>query len=236
MEPDGGAGQSDDDAAAGGMKPYYDYDGITIYCGDCRDILPTLEARSIDLVLTDPPYGIADIWNGGGGTGNGSWRFRATDTHAWDRETVDIVPELPAMATASVIRGGNYYPMPPTRCWFLWDKKQNDQWTTAQAEMAWTNVDRPVRMFRMSQAEFATEVQHKVHPTQKPLSLMRWCIAMVPGSPQTILDPFMGSGTTLRAAKDLGRRAIGIELEERYCEIAVKRLQQAVLPLEVAHV
>ena len=82
------------------MTPYYDDGQITIYCGDCRDILPTLEARSIDLVLTDPPYGIADIWNGGGGTGNGSWRFRATDTHAWDRETVDIVPELPAMATA----------------------------------------------------------------------------------------------------------------------------------------
>ena len=132
------------------------------------------------------------------------------------------------MADTVVIWGGNYYALPPTRCWFLWDKKQNDQWTTAQAEMAWTNVDRPVRTFRMAQAE-AHGGMHKEHPTQKPIELMTWCVAMTRAEPATILDPFMGSGTTLRAAKDLGRKAIGIEIEERYCEIAARRMGQEVL-------
>jgi hypothetical protein len=116
------------------------------------------------------------------------------------------------LARLSIVWGGNYYHLPPARCWLLWDKKQNDQWTTAQAEMAWTNLDRPVRVFRMSQVE-AYGAMDKQHPTQKPLKLMTWCIAMTQDdSIATVLDPFMGSGTTLRAAKDLGRKAIGIEL------------------------
>ena len=217
-----------------GVRPYYSDDSCLIIHGDCREILPLLEPNSIDLVLTDPPYGLGDKWAGGGGEHTkSSWRFDPSEAQSWDASTAEGVENIPAMATHTVIWGGNYYPLPPSRCWFLWDKKQNDQWTTAQAEMAWTNVDRPVRIFRMSQVVAHTEMGHKAHPTQKPISLMRWCIAMVPGEPQTILDPFMGSGTTLRAAKDLGRRAIGIEIEERYCEIAVRRLSQQVLPLGV---
>src|SRR5690606_11049245 len=97
--------------------------------------------------------------------------------------------------------GGNYYALPPSRCWFLWDKKQNDQWTTAQAEMAWTNVDRPIRTFRMSQVEAHTEMGHKKHPTQKPVSLMKCCIRMVNADVTTILDPFMGSGQRFEQRK-----------------------------------
>ena len=211
-------------------EPYFQDESCTIYHADCRDILPLIEP--VDLVLTDPPYGLGELWQGGGGSLKSSWRFHPSEAQSWDSSTVDGVEHLPKHGRSCVIWGGNYYPLPPSRCWFLWDKKQNDQWTTAQAEMAWTNVDRPVRMFRMSQAEFAT-YDCKEHPTQKPIHLMRWCITMVPGDPKTILDPFMGSGTTLRAAKDLGRKAIGIEIEERYCEIAAKRLSQMVLPLAV---
>jgi len=195
--------------------------------GDCRELLPLIEP--VDLVLTDPPYGLGELWQGGGGSAKSSWTFHPSEAQAWDTATVEGVLDLPSMGRNCIIWGGNYYALPPSRCWFLWDKRMTDNWTTGQAEMAWTNVDRPVRVFRMSQAEFATR-DRKEHPTQKPIDLIRWCITMVPGEPLTILDPFMGSGTTLRAAKDLGRKAIGIEIEERYCEIAARRLAQAVLP------
>lgn len=212
------------------MTPYYQDDHVTIYHGDSAEILPTITTP--DLILTDPPYGLGDLWQGGGGEATkSSWRFAPSEAMAWDSTTVDhVVLALPRMARHVVIWGGNYYPLPATRCWFLWDKKQNDQWTTAQAEMAWTNVDRPVRTFRMAQAEAHGTMHPKVHPTQKPLALMSWCIDMVRDPTiETVLDPFMGSGTTLRAAKDRGLRAVGIEAEERYCEAAVKRLAQEVL-------
>lgn len=211
-------------------EPYYDRDGITIFCADCRDVLPHLPP--VDLVLTDPPYGLDELWQGGGGSVNSSWAFDPKEAMEWDSDTVDCVTDLPTMAPMVVIWGGNYYALPPSRCWFLWDKKQNDQWTTGQAEMAWTNIARPVRMFRMAQAEQANEGP-KLHPTQKPIALMRWCIKMTRLETGTILDPFMGSGTTLRAAMDMGFSAIGIEKSERYCEIAVKRLQQSVMRLEI---
>jgi DNA modification methylase len=209
------------------MTPYYDEGGITIYHGDCLDVLPTLDRP--DMILTDPPYGLGDLWQGGGGEHTkSSWRFAPAEAMAWDGRTVDGVAQLTDAATYVVIWGGNYYPLPPTRCWFLWDKKQNDQWTTAQAEMAWTNVDRPVRMFRMSQVEAHTGM-NKAHPAQKPEALFSWCIAMVRADISTLVDPYMGSGTSLRVAKDRGIRAVGIEVDERYCEIAARRLAQGVL-------
>lgn len=206
------------------MTPYYSDDLVTIYHGDCREVLPDL--GTFDLVLTDPPYGLGDAWVGGGGTGKTSWRFDPAEARSWDGSIVEGVERLVDVGRHVVIWGGNYYPLPPTRCWFLWDKKQNDQWTTGQAEMAWTNLDRPVRMFRMAQAQAHTEMGHKMHPTQKPLSLMSWCISMVRDDAiHTILDPFMGSGTTLRAAKDRGLSAVGVDMDERYCEMAARRME-----------
>jgi site-specific DNA-methyltransferase (adenine-specific) len=211
------------------VTPYYSDDAVTIYHGDSREILPTLPRA--DAIVTDPPYGLGDLWQGGGGGAKSSWTFDPSEAQAWDGATVEMVPTLADAADSVVIWGGNYYALPPARCWFLWDKKQGDQWTTAQAEMAWTNVDRPVRIFRMSQVE-AYGSMNKEHPTQKPLALMSWCLEMMRLEPGAlILDPFMGSGTTLRAAKDRGFKAIGIELDERYCEIAARRMAQEVLAL-----
>jgi len=218
-------GQSSRIGAGVGMKPYYEHGGITIYHGDCREILPTL--GPVDLVLTDPPYGLGDKWQGGGGTAKTSWKFDPKEARAWDGSTVDAVNGLPEMAIECIVWGGNYYALPTSRCWLVWDKKQNDKWTTGQAELAWTNLDRPVRVLRMAQCEQANEGP-KNHPTQKPHKLMMWCLKWSQ-TDGMILDPFMGSGTTLRAAKDLGRKAIGIEIEEKYCEIAAKRMAQEVL-------
>lgn len=197
-------------------------DGIFIIHGDCREVLPQLPA--VDAVLTDPPYGIAGIWRGGGG-GASSWRIPATETHRWDTSTVDAVLHLPKLGEC-IIWGGNYYSLPPSRCWLIWDKRQPDTWTTGQAELCWTNLDRPVRVFRMSQAE-AYGRMGKQHPSQKPIELILWCMKWI--CKGCVFDPFAGSGTTLVAAKQLGRRCIGIEIEERYCEIAANRLRQEVL-------
>ena len=205
-------------------KPYYRDDACTIYLGDCRDILPLLP--KVDLVLTDPPYGIGhdgktkSTSNHGGHKG---YEFLGWDKLPPTDETLRLA--LGAGADA-VFWGANYFPQvfSASPGWFLWDKGQRiDQ---ADGELAFSTRRGPLRIFTLNRVALAQD--GAVHPTQKPEALMRWCLNFFPDA-ATILDPFMGSGTTLRAAKDLGRKAIGIELEEKYCEIAIKRLRQEVL-------
>ena len=205
------------------MKPYYETELGKLYHGDCLEIMPQLEP--VDLVLTDPPYGIEDIWKGGanGKGGNGLWKIKATETHCWDRLQCDAIEYIILLNKPTIIWGGNYYDIPPTRCWFIWDKKTPDTFTTAQAEMAWTNFDKPTRVFRMAQCEAYGQMDKK-HPTQKPLKLIFWCLKWDDGN--LVLDPFMGSGTTAVACERLKRKWIGIEIEEKYCEIAAKRIEQ----------
>jgi DNA modification methylase len=212
------------------MKPYYDHGGITIYHADCREVLPTLADGSVDLVLTDPPYGIASVWKGGWGRGWSNARLQSVQRNKWDAKPPD--DELMALVLSkgkeAVIWGGNYFRLPPSRGWLVWNKPERN-FSLAEAELAWTSRDMVIRVFDYRRSDSGRQ-----HPTQKPLALMKWCLALFPDA-QMILDPFMGSGTTLRAAKDLGRRAIGIEIEEKYCEIAAKRLSQGVLPLYSFH-
>ncbi len=190
--------------------------------GDCREVLPLLPRA--DAIVTDPPYGLGDKWQGGGGSSKSSWAFDPSEARGWDGETVNAVLDLPSLAPEVVVWGGNYYALPPQRCWLIWDKKQNDAWTTGQAEMAWSNLDRPIRVFRFAQCEQASEGE-KYHPTQKPLALMAWCLKWVKG--RTILDPYMGSGTTGVACINLDRHFIGIERERKYFDIARRRIEAA---------
>jgi site-specific DNA-methyltransferase (adenine-specific) len=213
------------------VKPYYQDDAVTIYHGDCRELLPDLHA---DLVLTDPPYGIGERWSKSAMIGkNGSSRLWGKG-ETWDDAPPedDLIRLTVEAGDQAIVWGGNYFNLPPARGWLLWDKIQ--KFTGADAEMAWTNLDMPVRVFRMSRVEaFGNNAEVvKAHPTQKPTPLIRWCLGFTEAA--TVLDPFMGSGTTLRAAKDLGLKAVGIELEERYCEIAAERCAQEVLDLGVA--
>ena len=212
------------------MTPYYTEPGIEIYHGDCRDVLPGL--GPVDLVLTDPPYGIGEAAGKNASRGN---LAKSTDygNDSWDNEPVNwgLLWELLTLGKYACCWGGNYYPVPPSPSWLVWDKV-NGETDFADCELAWTNYGSAVRMIKhMWHGMLRKGREDRSHPTQKPLDVMKWCITRCPDEPQTILDPFMGSGTTLRAAKDLGRRAIGIEIEERYCEIAVKRLKQEVLAL-----
>lgn len=219
--------------------PYYERDGITIYCADCRDVLPHLPP--VDLVLTDPPYGInlnTDNSRFSGGTaGNMAKRGNGIGSANGQRIANDSGPFDPSFLTEygrdQIVWGWNHYPdkLPRGAC-LVWLKRNDDAFGSflSDAETAWMSKGHGVYCRRdLSNNAIANE---RVHPTQKPEGLMRWCLDFFPKA-QTILDPFMGSGTTLRAAMDLGRKAIGIEIEERYCEIAVKRLQQSVMRLEV---
>ena len=199
------------------VRPYYERDGIVIYHGDCREVLPTL--GPVDLVLTDPPYGI-------GFAGQPTkWQRRAgQQAEVWD----DAVPDVQWMLVygkQQCIWGANHFTLPKSRGWLAWIKPDAPP-SMGSVDFAWTSLDQPASF--ITQSIGATNAERCGHPTQKPLRVMRWCLGFFPDA-QTILDPFMGSGTTLRAAKDLGRKAIGIEIEERYCEIAVKRLAQEVL-------
>jgi len=207
------------------MTPYYDHAGITIYNCDCRDILPTLD--KVDLCLTDPPYGIKRFERG---IGKGDRMINKSLGTQFNNNVPDAdgFACLISMGIESCIWGMNNFALPTTEHFLVWDKEQTVD-NFASAELAWCNFKKPAKVFRYA---IHKHNHSKVggHPTEKPTELMRWCIGLA-DDPQTILDPFMGSGTTLRAAKDLGRKAIGIELEEKYCEIAVKRLQQEVLAL-----
>lgn len=207
--------------------PYYDDgNGIVIYHGDAREILPLLP--KVDLVLTDPPYGIGkDGQKPSDGKHGGR---KAYEFLGWDgqRPTDRTFALILAASDQHIIWGGNYFAdyLPPQMRWLVWDKGQRIN--QSDGELAWTSLGGALRIYTLNRV--ALQIDGAEHPTQKPLELMHWCLSFAPNA-NTILDPFMGSGTTLRAAKDLWRKCIGIEIEEKYCEIAARRLGQEVLPL-----
>jgi DNA modification methylase len=228
---------------AGMPKPYYEQDGITIYHGDNREILPVLPAA--DLLLTDPPYGLGAARRNFGGQGvkrhmTGIVAGKAVPKRdygdsAWDDAPADMDSLRLAIERSryQIIFGGNYFNLGPARCYLVWDKLRGET-DYADAELAWTNLDRAVRVIRWKwngflQQNSGKDKEERFHPTQKPLSVMVWSLNQAPDDCLTIVDPWAGSGTTLVAAKNLGRKAIGIEIEERYCEIAANRLSQSVL-------
>lgn len=208
------------------MKPYYDHKGITIYHGDCREVLPTLD--KVDLVLTDPPYGIGKRLVTGG-KGHSFDFLIKSGADAWDTK-IDIILMSVVISKGhnAIVWGGNFYPLPACDMPLCWDKVRPNQKNLSEWEYGWTTFVGRARLFRYCGNGGFVAKEVRQHPTQKPLALMTWCISLA-DEPQNILDPFMGSGTTLVAAKELGRKAIGIEIEEKYCEIAAKRLAQEVL-------
>lgn len=205
----------------------------TLYLGDCGVIAP--EIGDVDALVTDPPYGIlnlaADVNAGvvrksARQQGSGKLKNRILNTSAveWDiAPCPEFMAVLRSMSKHQIIWGGNYFELPPARGVLVWDKEQ--PWANfSQVELAWTNLQRPAAIFRESATRGTPDKQH---PTQKPLSLMTWCISLL-GDVDSIFDPYMGSGTTGVAALQLGRKFIGIEREEKYFEAACQRIERAV--------
>lgn len=197
-----------------------------LWHGDCREVLPLLPP--VDLVLTDPPYGIAHVWKGGGSNGWGKAKADTNERNEWDEKapTREFFEEY-VTADLQIIWGGNYFDLPMSRGWLVWNKPERN-FTLAEAELAWTNFDMPVRVWDGPRSDTGRE-----HPTQKPLRLMEWCISKANGKVwgkkgvETVCDPFMGSGTTGVACARMGLQFVGIERERKYFDIACKRIEQA---------
>ena len=197
----------------------------TLYLGDCLEILPTLP--KVDAVITDPPYGIGESNEKNLTRG----RIAAPKDYGhFDWDTVpasqESIEQIRAISTWQAIFGGNYFDLPPTSCWLVWDK-QNGSNDFADCELAWTNWPKAVRRIQWRWNGMIRQGnESRFHPTQKPAGVMRWVIDLCPAS-QTILDPYMGSGTTGVAAVQMGRQFIGIEREPRYFDIACRRIEDA---------
>jgi DNA modification methylase len=251
-------------------EPYYDRDGITIYCGDAREILPLLADETFDLVVTSPPYNMGLVPGGNGrgmyrpGASNKAGRFRdgyglhddameQADYDAWQRgmlaECWRLISERGAIFynhRSRVEHGRLRFPLGldfglPLRQMIVWDRGTGidvnlRNFCTAH-ELIFLFAKPDFRLVDHSASgmsdvwRLGMEYRETGHPAPFPVSLPQRAIAA--SGAASVLDPFAGSGSTLRAAANLGIRAVGIELEERYCSVAVRRLQQSVLPLEV---
>lgn len=203
-----------------------------IICGDCLEVMKKLPDKCVDLVLTDPPYGIdydlqQNKQSDSGRISNGG-RWKKYDYTAWDKKPPSqaYFDEMFRVSKNQIIWGGNYFNLPQSSRWLIWNKIQRGFMT--DGEMAWTSFDGAIKIFDYSRADaYINSKEGKFHPTQKPLALIKWCIeqARYDDLPLTILDPFLGSGTTAVACKQLNRNFIGIEISKEYCKIAEQRLK-----------
>jgi site-specific DNA-methyltransferase (adenine-specific) len=194
----------------------------TLYLGDCMEFFAEYPCLRVEAIITDPPYGMAEKLYGGESS---RWGKLHTEKggFSWDQEAPDVVLTFPNIAEKVIIWGGNFFDLPVSKSWLVWNKIIRN-FSSSVCELAWTNLGRPINAFDYSHGQLA--IEGKQHPTQKPLPLMIWCIEQA-GNPNIILDPFMGSGTTGVAAIQMGRKFIGIEREPKYFEIACKRIEQA---------
>jgi DNA modification methylase len=193
--------------------------GQRLLLGDCLEVMPLLE---FDAIISDPPYGI-----GMSGGNVGYKGFNDFARKEWDASPPDMaISVISSNGKPYILWGGNYFLLPPSRCYLVWDKGAGFKGRSyAESELAMTNIDANARTFSHDPLAKG-DYKGKLHPTQKPVALMEWCIGFLPNA-QTILDPFMGSGTTLVACQKLGRSGIGIELDPDYFAIACKRVEEA---------
>ena len=209
FDPDG----TEDDIPAIGevadsvVGEVYELGPHRLACGDCT--AADIETYREHHLITDPPYGIGISANP---------VRQAHDRTYWDSAPAsdELLIKFVRLCPSAIIWGGNYFGLPPSQTFFIWDKKQPEQFTLAMCEMAWSNVGGPAKLYRRSVVGYS-----KDHPTQKPVDLIVWCLSWIGDGP--VFDPFAGSGTTLIACAMTGRRARLIELDPRYCDVIRRR-------------
>ena len=211
---------------------------IELHLGDCLEVMRSMPDKSVDAVITDPPYGIGEsrkrVMSRGGvtklsGANNKYVAPKDYGEFEWDKKPAsdEQIAELIRTSVNQVIFGGNYFNLPPSPCWVVWDK-QNGTNDFADCELAWTSYKTAVRKIEWKWNGFIRQGNDiRYHPTQKPLGVMKWLIEKYTHEGDTILDPFMGSGTTGVACVQTGRNFIGIEIDPTYFAIAERRIKEA---------
>ena len=220
-------------------EPYYQSDGIVLYNCDWRDLDPAL--LKADALIVDPPYGLGEAAGKnasrnkpfGSPTQLGKRVVYAKDygDDDWDHEppSAEDIERLRSLAPHQIIWGGNYFHLPPSRCWLVWDKV-NGESDFADCELAWTNLDKAVRLYRyMWNGMLKENPEVRVHPTQKPRALLSWCLTLFPKDVKSVVDVYAGSGTVAVACKAMGLSCVCVEREEKYCREIVDRLRQEII-------
>lgn len=224
------------------MKPYYEESGTKIYNCDWRELSD--DVLKSDLLLTDPPYGLKEA------AGKNASRNKAFGSKTslsknrviqakdygvsdWDNNppSEEDLLCLRGLTKWQIIFGGNYFFLPPSRCWLVWDKVNSGDF--ADCELAWTNLDKAVRKFTyMWNGMLKENPEYRSHPTQKPRALFSWCLTQSPDDIKSVVDPYAGVCTTAVCCKAVGISCICVDREEKYCEDGANRLRQEVFQWE----
>lgn len=192
---------------------------IEYFNEDCMTGMARYPDKYFDLAIVDPPYGVGDKFKGGK---TGKMNFNQIVNKGWDfAPNKNYFDGLKRISKNQIIWGGNYFNLPPTRCFITWDKIISEDFTLSMAEFAWTSFDRLAKIFRMS----VPKDGDRIHPTQKPVALYRWLLTNYAKPGDLILDTHVGSASSLIACYDLGFDAVGFELDEDYYKASSKRLK-----------
>jgi len=205
-----------------------------IYHGDCFELMKELPDKSVDLVLTDPPYGINVVNT----TIGGSNIAKANKYKPIINDDIKLdLSELFRISKNQIIFGGNYFNLPISKGWIVWDKKLRNNWNDnfSDGELVWTSFNKPLRIYRKLYMGCMQSGKReiRIHPTQKPIELIRWIIENYSKPTDLVLDPFLGSGTTAVACIKTNRKFIGIEIDKHYYEIAQKRIDAELSQLKL---
>jgi site-specific DNA-methyltransferase (adenine-specific) len=194
-------------------------DGISLIHGDSLQALKSYGDNHFDIAIVDPPYGIGDKFKGGK---TGKMNFNEVVEKDWDKvPPMEYWNELFRVSKNQIIWGGNYFPLPPTRCFIVWDKQISEDFSLAMAELAWTSFDKLAKICKMP-----TPKDGKIHPTQKPIKLYKWLLHNYTNENDLILDTHLGSGSIAIACHQMKRKLIGYEIDAEYYQKACKRFEE----------
>ena len=194
-------------------------DGISLIHGDSLQALKSYGDNHFDIAIVDPPYGIGDKFKGGK---TGKMNFNEVVEKDWDKvPPMEYWQELMRVSKNQIVWGGNYFPLPPTRCFIVWDKQISEDFTLAMAELAWTSFDKLAKIFKMP-----TPKDGKIHPTQKSIQLYKWLLHNYTSEGDLILDTHLGSGSIAIACHQMKRKLIGYEIDAEYYQKACKRFEE----------